>query len=199
MKLEDARYEQIKREIANFLEDYDVKEFPIDVFAIAKKMKAKVDRLSEISEKYLGNPNGYLRREHPDSFVTYDSESQQFIIYIDDLGTRERRQRFSMAHELMHIILGHSEQSEKNESEANYGATYLLAPASLSLIEPDNGILLDPDIVSELFEVSASEAKIIVRYYSNRLSLHDLSEKDYEKTINDLLRDSFKAKLREYR
>lgn len=56
-----------------------------------------------------------------------------------------------------------------------------------------------PEIVAEIFDVSNSEAEIIVRYWSNRIHLVDISEKDYEKTINSLLGDSLNEKLSWYR
>ena len=37
MRLSNQRYEEIKIEIANLLEDYNVRELPIDVFALAKR------------------------------------------------------------------------------------------------------------------------------------------------------------------
>lgn len=198
MRLSDQRYEEIKREIAIFLEDYDIKKLPIDVFEIAKKMKIKIVYASELLEKYPNKLNEYILFTYPDSYLVYSPEMQQFVIYIDNVGTKKKRQRFSLAHELMHIILGHDKQSLENEAEANYGATYLLAPTSLALVMLEDDRLSCPEILSDIFDVSTSEAKIIARYNLNRLSLNDLEERDYEKTINRLLSDSLKSKLRQY-
>ncbi len=195
MKLSSQRYEQIKIEIANLLTDYDVKKAPLDVFGLAEKMKIKIVFASVILKKHLKKVDQYILFRYPQSYLYYDPDSQQLIVYIDDLGTKLQRQRFSLAHELMHIVLGHTEQNKKNEAEANFGATYLLAPTSLALTGIAKGELFNPAMVEEIFDVSAPEAEIIARYNSNRVSLSDLNEKDYEKTINGLLKESLSKRI----
>lgn len=198
MRLSDQRYEEIKAIIANFLEDYDVKKIPVDVFGLAEKMKIKIVFARDILEKHPKKTNEYVLYAYPHSYLYYDPEAQRFIIYIDDVGTKKKRQRFSLAHELMHIILGHTTQNEINEAEANFGATYLLAPTSLALIRLRDEPLFIPEIVEYIFDVSGPEAEIIVRYNSNRISLLDLDEKDYEKTINGLLKESLSKRISKF-
>lgn len=199
MRLSDERYEEIKKIIANFLEDYNVRKLPINVFELAEKMKIKIVFASKLLLKFPKKISEYTIFSYPNSYLIYNPHAQQFVIYIDNIGTKKRRQRFSLAHELIHIILGHNEQNEKNEAEANFGATYLLAPTSLALINNYDDLFKYPEIVAEIFDVSNSEAEIIVRYWSNRIHLVDISEKDYEKTINSLLGDSLNEKLSWYR
>jgi len=198
MKLASQRYEQIKEAIAEFLEDYDVKKIPVDVFELARKMHIKIVFASEILERHPKKVDEYLLFSFPNSYLYYDPETQKFIIFVDDVGTRRKRQRFSLAHELVHIILGHTEQNEENEAEANFGATYLLAPTSLALMHLDNDLLLDEFIVGKIFDVSEPEAQIIVRYNSNRVCYCDLNEKHYEKTINNLFKDSLNQKISKF-
>ena len=195
MRLSDQRYEQIKMAIADFLEDYDVKKIPVDVFDLAKKMQIKIVLASEILHNYPKKIGKYVLFKYPHSYLYYDPDAQKFIIYIDDVETKKKRQRFSLAHELLHIILGHTEQNEENESEANFGATYLLAPTSLALIRIEEETMFIPEIIEDIFDVSGPEAEIIVRYNSNRVLLPDLNEKDYEKTINGLLRESLDLRI----
>lgn len=49
------------------------------------------------------------------------------ILYNEDILSSERK-RFTIAHELGHIVLGHNEHSEKNEKEADTFASQLLLP-----------------------------------------------------------------------
>ena len=49
------------------------------------------------------------------------------ILYNEDILSSERK-RFTIAHELGHIVLGHNEYSEKNEKEADTFASQLLLP-----------------------------------------------------------------------
>ena len=195
MKLSSERYEEIKKTIAEFLEDYDVKELPIDVFELARKMRIKVVYATDLMRKHPNKLDEYFIYSYPHSYVYYDPATLVFIVYIDDLSCYENRQKFSLAHEIMHILLGHTEQSEVNEAEANYGATYLLAPTSLALLWAEKGLLLDPIIIKSVFDVSAPVADIVARYNLNRLTYCDLNEKDYEKRINKLLKDSLVKRI----
>ena len=52
------------------------------------------------------------------------------IIYYNDANCKERI-RFTILHEIGHIILDHSEESDLSESEANFFAKYALAPPPL--------------------------------------------------------------------
>lgn len=198
MRMTNQRYEEIKRTIGDFLDDYGVSTLPVDVFDLVEKMKIKVVLASKLLRKYPKKIDECILFKYPNSFLYYDPDNQRFVIYIDDVGCRKKRQRFSLAHELMHIILGHTEQNEKNETEANFGATYLLMPTSLVLIAPKECVLLLPEVVSEIFDVSLPAAMVAVRYNSNRLSLLDLDEREYEKTINNLLGESLMSQVRRY-
>ena len=198
MRLSYERYEEIKQTIANFLEDYDVRNLPVDVFELAKKMKIKIVFSTKLLKKHPNKIDEYFLFKYPHSFLYYNPVQQQIFIYIDDVGCKRERQRFSLAHELMHIILGHTEQNEENEAEANFGASYLLAPTSLTLVNPNNYILLNPAFVEQAFEVSAQAAEIICRYNENRLYCCDFMETDYERTINGLLGESLLIKIELY-
>ena len=195
MKLANQRYEEIKRIIAEFLEDYDVKEIPINVFDLAKKMRIQVIYATDLVRIHPNKLDEYFIYSFPHSYFYYNPSTQKFLVYIDDISCRENRQKFSLAHEIMHIILGHTDQNELNETEANFGATYLLAPTSLALLWVDKGLLLNPIIIKDVFDVSAPLADIIARYNLNRITYCELIEKDYEKTINKLLKDSYKKRL----
>ena len=195
MKLASQRYEEIKRTIAEFLEDYDVKEIPIDIFDLAKRMRIQVVYATDLVKMHPNKLDEYFIYSLPNSYFYYSPETQKFLVFIDDISCYDARQKFSLAHEIMHIILGHTEQNSLNETEANFGATYLLAPTSLALLWADKGLLLNPIIVKEIFDVSEPLANIVVRYNQNRVTYCDLIEKDYEKTINSLLKDSYKRRL----
>lgn len=52
MRLSDERYEEIKKIIANFLEDYNVRKLQINVFELAEKMKIKIVFASKLLLKF---------------------------------------------------------------------------------------------------------------------------------------------------
>lgn len=191
MRLSDNRYEEIKMEIAFTFEDYNVDGLPIDVFGLAEKMGVIVVYASQILSKNKGKINEFMLFAYPSSYLYYSKEKQKFFVYIDDIGTNKCRQRFSMAHELMHIILGHTEQNERNEAEANFGAQYMLAPTSLILLAPDNWLLDETDFIKFLFDVSEPVAETTIRYNNNRIRYVSLEEKPYEEIINNQLGTAF--------
>lgn len=195
MKISSQRYEEIKSSVADLLEDYNIKEVPIDIFKLAKKMNIRIVYSSKLLEKNESKGEQYYHFEYPHSYLYFDSDTQKFLIYIDDIRTKKKRQRFSLAHEIMHIVLGHSEQNKINEDEANFKATYLLAPTSLVVSMPGEEALYKPTAIERIFDVSNEAAQIIVKYNRGRHNLLFLGEKEYEKRINMLLKSSLIEKL----
>lgn len=190
MRLSDSRYEEIKQTIADFLEDYNVSKLPVDVFDLAEKLGIRIVRATELIKKNKGQIDENFIFTLPNSFLHVDNQAQKIIIYLDDVGTKRNRQRFSIAHEILHIILEHTEQTPRNESEANFGAIYLLAPTSLVLIPESLNYLDDFVFVQRVFGVSEQTADIAVRYNLNRLLCLSSKPKKYEITINSLFKDS---------
>ena len=195
MKLNNKRYEEIKKEVSVLLEEYNVKKLPIDVFQLAEDMNIKIKYASQM---LLKNPDlsEYYFFTLPDSYLYYNIDTQKFYVYLNDISNSEKRQRFSLAHEIMHIRLAHTSQNLKNEAEANFGATYLLAPTSLVLITDTYECLTDDEFLKNTFNISKPLADIAKRYYENRVSCCCKTAAAYEITINDQLLDSLEKSMR---
>lgn len=98
----------------------DIREFPIDCFAILKhydfrvysykEIQATNSRLHEICKKYSNDAFRY------ENIICYNQKSV------------ECRIRFSLMHELGHYLLGHKGHSREIEDEADYFASCILAP-----------------------------------------------------------------------
>lgn len=196
MKLSPEAYRKIKIIIADVLEDYEITSIPIDIFDLARKMKIKVVLASEIVKKHPEKKEHFKQLEYPESLKLYDPKTDRFVIYINDLRAPKCRQRFSLAHEIIHIILGHKEQSELNEAEANFGARYLLLPASLVLEPEFNLDAVEPRHIAWIFDVSEPVAINAMDAWRSRLSQITLQPQEYECRINYQLLGSFKQKLR---
>lgn len=107
--------------------DFDVRELPVKVVAIARRAGIRVVKDSDVGE---------LRRdEYGASIKCADSWT---IVYDDSLPAEESR--FVIAHELGHIFLGHDfkysgdatiidERKLRSETQADMFAERLLAPA----------------------------------------------------------------------
>lgn len=68
------------------------------------------------------------------------------------------RRRFTLAHELGHVILKHAQEAPFEEKEADYYAAQLLAPHPIiSQLPPD------PDLIGRVFCLSRKAAEIAVK------------------------------------
>lgn len=199
--ISSQRYEEIKKTIADTLEDYDVRELPIDVFALAEQMGCKITRASEIPSL---NPKNHPATVYSplldsDGFTLYDEESKRIVVFLNNFDLPISRQRFTLAHEIAHIILGHREQGTIIEQEADFAAVYLLAPVSLCLLPGSELITNDPAQIQEVFQISNEAANNAWGRFQTRRKYPCIPECDYESTINGLLGDSFRKKLEERR
>lgn len=112
-------YPLVSAKIIEIFQKYKIKSFPIDCEYLVKEMGCKIYRYSELSE------------EKRNSCLLVSDESMKIRnrIYYNDKIMSEGRARFSIIHELGHIVLEHGEyRNEALEAEANYFASHILAP-----------------------------------------------------------------------
>lgn len=112
------QYSMIDRIILEVYIKGHIKSFPFDCEYIVKELGYNLYKYSELSN------------EKRNSCFLVSNESLKLFdnIYYND-NMLPSRIKFSIAHELGHIILGHGEyQNAVTESEANYFASHFLAP-----------------------------------------------------------------------
>lgn len=121
MRLSDNRYEDIKQDIVKMYVDNDISTIPIDVYNLSEHLEYilkpysslgvdKANKLIEINE------DGFNR-----------VEDGKVVIYYND-AKLEGRVRFTIMHEIAHVIRKHKQYSELAEAEANWFAAYALCP-----------------------------------------------------------------------
>lgn len=131
MKLLTKRYEEIKKEIKKFFIYYGIEKFPLDPFEICKKMNINLIKYSSLSTMTTMK----LYAQGNEDAVTH-VDNKNIKIFYNDLKIPERI-RFSLMHEIGHIVLKHLENSQIAEIEANFFAAYSLAPtAVIAYFEP---------------------------------------------------------------
>ena len=91
------------------LKEYDIKIISFQEYM--KKTKTTINQLTSNGIFY----DGY----------TYIKNNNIFIFYNADIET-EGRKTWTISHELGHIVLNHTTQCDKNETEANFFASQLL-------------------------------------------------------------------------
>ena len=95
-------YERIEALVVDLYEEAGVTEAPIDAFAIARKKKYLLKPFTQLKNVAIREVYGLST----DGFSLYDPEKQCFVIFYDNLQCKER-QRFTIMHEIGHILLGH--------------------------------------------------------------------------------------------
>ncbi len=124
VRLLPRRCEEIKQIAIQILMKYDVSSVPIDVFELAEKMGIKVTPYSCYPKEKLS----ILLYCSKDG-VSLEKDSVPHIFYNDEKN--HFRIRYTIMHEIGHIVLNHQEQSELAEKEANFFAKNILAPPVL--------------------------------------------------------------------
>ena len=84
---------------------------------------------------------------------TYFKNNTAYIFYNDDIET-EGRKLWTISHEIGHIVLEHTTQCEKNEQEANFFASQILAPQCVLKQLIKNGAKVTSDYLSSKFKIS---------------------------------------------
>jgi Zn-dependent peptidase ImmA (M78 family) len=195
-KLSNWDYERIKEEVSFFMEDYSPLLFPLDPKEVAKKMNIKVVTSKQFLTKKSRPVDQYFGFDYPNAFRSYDQKRDQIVIFIDDLNTNANRQRTSFFHELGHIRLGHSEQSAKNEAEADFFMSYALAPSCLIKIPGITYRLLDDEpFVMKTFHISREFASAAMSRFELRLDKGPPEVLPYEETIINAMSEFIKNKL----
>ena len=129
-----------------------------------------------------------LRTNEREGLSHYDPELNTFIIYYDD-GISRARIRFTIMHEIGHILLGHREESVLAKKMADYFAAYSLAPSPLmSLFKCDDFTdVIDKFDVSPECAYNCFERFTNWFYYSGKI-------KPYETELIDLFHNRKKRK-----
>lgn len=162
--------------------DFDIRELPVKPSTIAKQLGIKIIKNSSINELSEG-----------ESGATYLINSKWYIVY-NDTEPRQRS-RFTVAHELGHILLGHI-MCDKHyartfdtsrptiEQEADVFAARLLAPAcvlwALNVHTPQD--------ISELCDISLAAAQV----RSERMEILYSRNKFLQRPLEKAVYDNFK-------
>ena len=175
--LKNNRYEEIKRVVADVIQDANISEYPFNVFLIAKKLDIIIIEYQsfskEIQQKFL--------KQSEDGFSYYyhnkDGYNLPRIIY--NKNNSEKRIKFTIMHEIGHLLLNHCDKDGTDELEANFFAKYILAPPII--INHLN--LHDSVSISKIFDISTIMATYQLDYYNKWLKFKNNPLKDYDKRI----------------
>lgn len=177
-KLSNNRYEEIKKIVVELFIKYNVKCIPINGFELASKMGIKIIPYSSYPEK----AQKLMMKGSKDGFFVEKTEGAFYIYYNDTMNYG--RVNNTILHEIGHIVLDHTEESDLAEAEVNFFAKYALVPPVLvHKLEIDS-----PDRIAELFDVSIQASFYAFNYYKKWLKYGSQNYTDYEMKLIDLFR-----------
>lgn len=178
--LSNNRYEQIKEIVVNLFIKYDVRCIPISGFELASKIGIKVIPYSSYPEK----TKKLLTKKSKDGFFVEKTEGEFYIYYNDTMNYG--RINNTILHEIGHIVLDHTEESELAEAEVNFFAKYALVPPVL--VYKLN--IKNPNKISEIFDVSIQAGYYAYNYYRKWLKYGGSILKEYELNLIGLFKDA---------
>ena len=178
IKLSNKRCEEIKRIVTDMFVRYSVSGVPINGFEIAHKMGIKIIPYSSFSS----SKRWLLEKKSEDGFSVEKTDGQWIFYYNDskDYG----RVNNTIMHELGHIVLDHTEDSELAEKEVKFFAKYALAPPVLI----HKLKLTNAADIASVFEISKEAAEYAYSYYLKWRKINRIMRKytDYEVVILNL-------------
>lgn len=175
------RYEEIRTIVVDLIEDWGISEYPFSVWSLLVKMGISTIPFSSLPE----GARQELLDYQLDAITLYsqDFNPRRTTIFYNDIGCSRERIRFTVAHELGHLVLMHPDTGDEiYEQEANFFANYLLVPAPLISETSVN----DAESVSVDFEVSLSCAVSACDRAANRRFYGPSELFEYEQRIVDL-------------
>lgn len=173
-----GRYRNIRDATWQTLIDFDIRALPVDLKTITNKADIKIIKNSEhklLTEYQIG--------------LSIIISGRWYIVYDDNISIE--RARFTVAHELGHIFLGHvsalnrinhySEHKPKEETAADMFAARLLAPACVLKgldLHTANEIAKACCISMQAAQYRANRMKVL--YERNKFFLSPLERKVYK-------------------
>lgn len=163
-------YERSARMAYKTLLALGIDSFPVDPLMVLSYCKhTAVHTYDEIIPMFGVSDPAYFRW-----YVMGDKDAITFrrdmdngkIIYemVYDSRVRPSRLRFTLAHELGHIILKHRQETVVQEREADTFAAHLLAPRPVfDLLSGFGAPMNDPSAVAEIFGLSMSASEVTIR------------------------------------
>ncbi len=122
----EREYQRIESLVVEMYRDLDIRDVNFDVFNVARRIGCELIPFSHLQ----ASKRNWLTEEGYDAVNYFDKRQSCYFVYYDDSKSYVR-QRFSIMHEVGHIILGHKQESPLARIQANYFAGYALAPNPL--------------------------------------------------------------------
>lgn len=188
VEVNKKQYDKMTRLALDVLSDYELFCFPLDVFSLAEKIGMKLIPYSTLTlEQYMTLYHkydmnlGFTVSRSENGYIEYDT-------YYNDVDIQEPRQRFTIAHEIKHVVSGDCHKkylTERDEALADFFAKSLLAPQAIIIQEG----LSSPEEYVERFHISQQSAEYCCSATEHRKSAYgETFLFDYEREFLERIR-----------
>lgn len=167
IRIPERIYSDIESKAVECLIDAGIKKYPIDSLEIVQNLGIHIAKYCDVPDKYrLYYLEGYslIGPTREKSYILYSERYPKNVI------------RFTILHELGHVVFKHKEDSELARKIVDHFAGYAIAPPP---IIDKMGCKTVGDIMSA-FEVTEKCAEVRLDYY-NRWKNHQI--KNYEEKL----------------
>lgn len=196
-------YAKAQHEAYQILKTNKVSIFPIEPLKIIEGLNnCQVMSYQEFGKQHSLSLEEVCTYLNSDDAATWGKDEKKITFY-NDCVTSQRRKRFTLAHELGHIVLGHiddnkistgvsDEQYDFYEKEANYFAKRLLAPLPIiyRLVDEVKDHRISAFDISSIFQISDQTAFYVVNNMNNML-FEDVDEEmcsHYQEGLDNALK-----------
>ncbi len=183
------RYDELDKTALQILMDYSDGEFPIDLEKLCERLRIKLTPYSALKESAFSEINSSVSNgELSDGFsiILNKPDPQGYVAYAyynDDKKAiiSNERVRFTIAHEIKHVIFRETNPTNIEESEAEHFARFLLAPMPLLIV----GKYETNYEIRRKFRLTKSAAYNALKAKNNRVEKHGNSLFKYESNFID--------------
>lgn len=168
-------YAKLDEDALNLRIDYGFFDDYVDVFELAEYLGMKLIPYSTITEKQWASMTDIEIKDGFTVIQKSNGEQKYYTYYNDTLP--HRRQRFTIAHEIKHVVYGEEEFDEKKEALADHFARVLLAPPCLVMFMIQNHNVLE---ISDCFDMSESATENAIKAANNRIKAKGMELNQYE-------------------
>jgi hypothetical protein len=176
-------YEKLDRTAIELRKDYNFLDYELDVFKLAEYLGITLIKYSQMSSDILQSLNENYEVKDGFTVIRICGGECGFTTYYNDLLSL-RRQRFTIAHEIKHVIFCETNPTEKDEELANHFARVLLAPSCLALFLMEKGEI----DFCRIFNISSEAAENTLFATSRRKKSKGLELNDYEIEFINLIK-----------
>ena len=172
MYLNGHIYDYLDSEAYKLLNDYGMFKFPLDVYTLAEKLNAKVFIITQEKIEQL-KAQGLIDKVRDGCVIT---KGINHYIYLN-IDNTEERSRFTVAHEIAHIVLEDESNDLITESAADHFASVLLVPPVVLMHKGR----ISYKTICRQFGVSSTVAQRVWKNARNREETYADGIFDYEK------------------